>query len=130
VRIERKHIGKEALAVFHRQVVKGAASAAILLKVLVGDIPVPEIVIVRHFRAEVFQEAFLASVAVKEAELLIDDSFGPPALDKFRIAQHGLVELRFKLLCRVGIDVDAQILPSCQLSGLRVSDRWIKVKIE
>ncbi|CBK67743.1 hypothetical protein BXY_27030 [Bacteroides xylanisolvens XB1A] len=101
-----------------------------LLEVLVGGVPIPEIVIVRHFGAEVFQEALLAPVAVEEAELFVDDGLRPPALDKLRIAQHGLVELRFKLLCRVGIDVDAEIFTPCQLARFRVPDGWVEVKVE
>lgn len=93
---------------------------------LVGGIPISEIVIVRHFGFEVFQEALLTPVPVKKAELLVDDGFGSPALDEFRIAEHGLVELRFKLLCRVGIYVYAEILPPCRFAGLRVSDRRVK----
>lgn len=130
VRSKREHIGKEALAVFYRQIVKGAVSTAILLEVLVGYIPISEIVIVRHFGAEVFQEALLAPVAVEEAELLVDDGFRPPALDKLRIAQHGLVELRFKLFCRVGINVDAEIFTPCQFARFRVPDGWIEVKVK
>ena len=45
---ERQQVGKESLAVFKCQVIEGAASAAILFKVFVGGVPVPEIVIVRH----------------------------------------------------------------------------------
>ena len=45
---ERQQVGKESLAVFRCQIIEGAASAAILLEVLVGGVPVPEIVIVRH----------------------------------------------------------------------------------
>lgn len=130
LRGEREHIGEKSLAVFHRQIIKGAASAAILLEVLVGGVPIPEIVIVRHFGAEIFQEALLAPVAVEEAELLVDDGFRPPALDKLRIAQHGLVELRFKLLCRVGINVDAEIFTPCQIARFRVPDGWIEVKVK
>lgn len=130
LRGEREHIGEKSLAVFHRQIIKGAASAAILLEVLVGGVPIPEIVIVRHFGAEIFQEALLAPVAVEEAELLVDDGFRPPALDKLRIAQHGLVELRFKLLCRVGINVDAEIFSPCQLARFRMPDGWVEVKIK
>ena len=81
VRGERQHVGKEALAVFHRQVVKGAATAAILLEMFVGNIPVPKIVIVRHFGAEILQEALLAPVTVEETELFVDDGFRPLALD-------------------------------------------------
>lgn len=130
VRGERQHVGKEALAVFHRQVVKGAAAAAILLEVFVGNVPVPEIIIVRHFGAEILQEALLAPVAVEETELLVDDGFRPLAFDKFRIAQHGLVELRFKLLCRVGVDVNAEVLPPCQPARFRVPDGWVEVQIK
>lgn len=81
MRGERQHVGKEALAVFHRQVVKGAATAAILLEMFVGNIPVPKIVIVRHFGAEILQEALLAPVTVEETELFVDDGFRPLALD-------------------------------------------------
>lgn len=81
VRGERQHVGKEALAVFHRQVVKGAATAAILLEMFVGNIPVPEIVIIRHFGAEILQEALLAPVTVEETELFVDDGFRTLALD-------------------------------------------------
>lgn len=125
-----EHIGEKSLAVFHRQIVKGAASAAILLKMLVGCVPIPEIVIVRHLGAEVFQEALLAPVAVEEAELLVDDGFRPPALDKLRIAQHGLVELHFKLLCRVGVNVDAEVFTPCQPARFRMPDGWVEVKVE
>ena len=45
---ERQKVGKEALAVFQCQVIEGAASAAILFKMLVGGVPVPEIVVVPH----------------------------------------------------------------------------------
>ena len=130
LRGERKHVGEKSLAVFHRQIIKGAASAAILFKVLVGGVPIPEIVIVRHLGAEVFQETLLAPVAVEEAEFLVDDGFRPPALDKLRIAKHGLVELRFKLLCRVGIDIDAKIFTPCQPARFRMPDRWVEVKIK
>lgn len=97
---------------------------------LVGYIPIPEIVIVRHFGAEVFQEALFAPVAVEKTELLVDDGFRPPALDKFRIAEHGLVELSFKLLCRVGIDVYTEVFTPCQLARFRVPDGWVEVKVE
>ena len=86
LRGERQHVGEEALAVFHRQVVKCAAAAAILLKVLIGNAPVPEIVAILHLGAEVFKEALLAPVAVEEAELFVDDGFRPFAFDKLRIA--------------------------------------------
>ena len=81
LRGEREHIGEKSLAVFHRQIIKGAASAAILHEVLVGGVPIPEIVIVRHFGAEILQEALLAPVTVEETELFVDDGFRPLALD-------------------------------------------------
>lgn len=56
-------------------------SAAYLLKMLVGGVPISEIIIVSHLGAKVVQEALLAPVAVKEAELLVDDSFRSLALD-------------------------------------------------
>src|SRR5699024_11764826 len=45
LRCKREHIGEKSLAVFHGQIIKSAATAAILFKVLVGYIPIPEIVI-------------------------------------------------------------------------------------
>ena len=45
---ERQQVGKESLAVFQCQIIEGAASAAILFKMLVGGVPVPEIVVVSH----------------------------------------------------------------------------------
>lgn len=46
---ERQQVGKESLTELRCQVIEGAASAAILFKMLVGGVPVPEIVVVRHF---------------------------------------------------------------------------------
>ena len=45
---ERQQVGKESLAELRCQVIEGAASTAILFKMLVGGVPVPEIVVVRH----------------------------------------------------------------------------------
>lgn len=130
LRGEGQHVGEEPLAVFHRQIVKGAVTTAIPFKMLVGGIPVPEIVIVRHFGTEILQETLLSPVAVKETVFLIDYGFGSAAFDKFRIAEHGLVELRLELVRGIGIDVYTEILPSCRLACLRVSHGRIEVKIQ
>ena len=49
LRGEGQQVSEKSLAEVQCQIVKGAASATILLKVLISGVPIPEIVIVRHF---------------------------------------------------------------------------------
>ena len=130
LRGEGQQVSKKSLTVVQCQIVKGAATATILLKVFVGSIPVPVIVIIRHLGTEILKETFLATVAVKEAVFLVDDGFGSPALDKLSIAEHGLVELCLEFVFRVGIDVYAEIFPSCRLTCLRMPHSRVIVKVK
>ena len=97
---------------------------------LVSGVPVAVIVIVRHLGTEILKETLLAAVAVEKSVFLVDDGFGSAAFDKLGIAEHGLVELCLELVFRVGIDVYAEIFPSCRLACLRMPHRRIVVKVK
>ena len=127
---ERQQIGEKSLAEVKRQIVEGAASAAILLEVLVSGVPVTVIIIIRHLGTEILKKTLLAAVAVKKSVFLVDDGFGSAALDKLGIAEHGLVELSLEFVFRVGIDVYSQILPSCRLACLGMPYSRVEVKVK
>jgi hypothetical protein len=127
---ERQQVGEKSLAEVKRQIVEGAASAAILLEVLVSGVPVAVIVIVRHLGSEILKKTLLAAVAVEKSVFLVDDGFGSATFDKLGIAEHGLVELSLEFVFRVGIDVYSQILPSCRLSCLWMPYSRVEVKVK
>ena len=97
---------------------------------LVSGAPVTVIIIVSHLGTEILKETLLAAVAVEKAVLLVDDGFGSAALDKLGIAEHGLVELCLEFVFRVGIDVYAEILPSCRLASLGMPHCRVIVKVK
>ena len=97
---------------------------------LVSGAPVTVIIIVSHLGTEILKETLLAAVAVEKAVLLVDDGFGSAALDKLGIAEHGLVELCLEFVFRVGIDVYAEIFPSCRLASLGMSHCRVIVKVK
>ena len=125
-----KQVVEELLAVSHGEVAEAALTLGILGEVLEGWFPVRLVRGLVHAHPEVVKETLLALGAVEEAELLVDDGLGAPALDKLRLLEDAAVVFLLELLRRVGVDVEAQILTAGQLARLGVTDGRVEIEVE
>ena len=67
---------------------------------------------------------------IQESELFIDERLYPDATNSLCLVQHIVVELPFHLVLRMGVDVDAEVLPAAHLHGFGVTDCRIIIQIQ
>ena len=85
---------------------------------------------VGDFGGEVLEEGVFGGVGVEKREVVVDDGLGGGGVDKLGIGEDGVVEVRLKVVCGVGIDVYREVLRGCEVGGFGVGDGWVEVKVE
>ena len=99
-----------------------------IMEMLIDELPF--LVFVPTHLLEVGKKVGLLLSLVQEAELFIDEGLYPDAADSFCLVQHIVIELPLHLVLGMGIDVDAEVLPTAHLHSFGVTDCRIIIQIQ
>ncbi|KGN67358.1 hypothetical protein JT26_08935 [Porphyromonas sp. COT-108 OH1349] len=95
---------------------------------LIDDAPLL-IFLSAHFQ-EVCKEVGFHFGSIEKTKLFIDKRLYTDTSNSFRLVQHIHVKLSLHLILRMGVDVDAEILPTAHLHGFGIARGWIIIEIE
>ena len=118
----------EAFAEFEGDVAHGAVAIDVLVEVVVGECPV--LVVLLDLTAVPGEEVHFGRAPVDETELVVEDGYLARGADSFGYPD--LLRVLFPVLegTGIGLEVDAQVLPSRELEGLGIPHRRVEVQIQ
>lgn len=118
----------EAFAELEGDVAHGAVAIDVLVEVVVGECPV--LVVLLYLAAVPGEEVHLGRTTVDETELMVEDGYLARGADSFGYPD--LLRVLFPVLegTGIGLEVDAQVLPSRELEGLGIPHGRVEVQIQ